>query len=164
MGLFWLTVSLIGAFVLFWPGITLLFAVWQMPEYSHGPLIPVLSGLLFLRQLKTEPILHGPVNRWPGLALLAVSVFFGILGQMVETPMVTATALILWFGAILLICFGWEQGKRSCIWASCCPCQAPPITPCRSPFSSSRPNWASGCCGWPMCRCFWMATSSTSAS
>ena len=112
MGLVWLTVSLIGAFVLFWPGIALLFDVWQMPEYSHGPLIPVLSGLLFLRQLKTEPIQHGPVNRWPGLALLAVSVFFGILGQMVETPMVTATALILWFGAILLICFGWDQGKR----------------------------------------------------
>jgi exosortase D (VPLPA-CTERM-specific) len=111
-GLFWLALSLIGAFVLFWPGIALLLTVWQMPEYSHGPLIPVLSGLLFLRQLKTEPIHQGPVNRWPGLVLMAVSVFFGILGQMVETPMVTATALILWFGAILLICFGWEQGKR----------------------------------------------------
>lgn len=111
-GLFWLVLSLAGALVLFWPGIALLLTVWQTPEYSHGPLIPVLSGLLFLRQLKTEPIEQGPVNRWPGLALMAVSVFFGILGQMVETPMVTATALVLWFGAILLICFGWDQGRR----------------------------------------------------
>ena len=31
-------------------------AAWQQPEYSHGPLIPVLSGLLFLRQLKDVPI------------------------------------------------------------------------------------------------------------
>ncbi len=111
-GLIWLAVALVGAAVLFWPGIALLLTVWQTPEYSHGPLIPVLSGLLFLRQLKTEPIEHGPVNRWPGLLLMLVSVMLALAGQMVETPMVTAAALILWFGAILLICYGWQQGRR----------------------------------------------------
>lgn len=111
-GLTWLAIALVGAAVLFWPGIALLLNVWQSPEYSHGPLIPVLSGLLFLRQLKTEPILVGPVNRWPGIALLVMSILIGIVGQMVETPMLTAAALIFWFGAILLICFGWDQGRR----------------------------------------------------
>lgn len=111
-GLVWLAVALVGAVVLFWPGISLLLTVWQTPEYSHGPLIPVLSGLLFLRQLKTEPVITGPVNRWPGVALMVLSVFLGLAGQMVETPMVTAAALIFWFGAILLICFGWQQGRR----------------------------------------------------
>ena len=111
-GLAWLALALVGAALLFWPGIALLLTVWQTPDYSHGPLIPVLSGLLFLRQLKTEPVLHGPVNRWPGLVLLVLSVAFGLLGQMVDTPMVTAIALIVWFGAILLVCFGWDQGRR----------------------------------------------------
>lgn len=111
-GLLWLFSALVGAFILFWPGIELLWQVWQSPEYSHGPLIPVLSGLLFLRQLKDEPILDGPVNRWPGLALMAVSVLLGLAGQMVETPTVTATALIPWFGSLLLVSFGWDQGKR----------------------------------------------------
>ena len=111
-GLLWLFLALLGAFVLFWPGLVLLWTVWQSPEYSHGPLIPVLSGLLFLRQLKYEPILDGPVNRWPGLILMAASVLLGLAGQMVETPTVTAVALIPWFGSVLLISFGWDQGKR----------------------------------------------------
>jgi exosortase D (VPLPA-CTERM-specific) len=111
-GLLWLFSALAGAFVLFWPGLELLWVVWQTPEYSHGPLIPILSGLLFLRQLKGEPIIQGPVNRWPGLILMVFSVLLGLAGQMVETPTVTATALVPWFGSVLLICFGWDQGKR----------------------------------------------------
>lgn len=111
-GLLWLFLAMAGAFVLFWPGIELLLTVWQSPEYSHGPLIPVLSGLLFLRQLKGEPIIQGPVNRWPGIVLMVISVLLGLAGQMVETPIVTATALVPWFGAVLLISFGWDQGKR----------------------------------------------------
>lgn len=111
-GLLWLFLALLGAFVLFWPGLALLWKVWQSPEYSHGPLIPVLSGLLFLRQLKYEPIVAGPVNRWPGLFLMAFSVLLGLAGQMVETPTVTAFALIPWFGSLLLVSFGWDQGKR----------------------------------------------------
>ncbi len=43
-------------------------AAWSKPEYSHGPLIPVLSLLLFLRQLKDVPVNEGPVtDRWPGV-------------------------------------------------------------------------------------------------
>lgn len=111
-GLIWLAVALIGAAVLFWPSIYFLLEVWHSPDYSHGPLIPLLSGLLFLRQLKGEAIVTGPVNRWPGFVLMVVSVGFGVLSRMVETPIVGAIAMIFWFGAILLICFGWDQGRR----------------------------------------------------
>lgn len=111
-GLAWLAIALIGAALLFWPSILFLLDVWHSPDYSHGPLIPLLSGLLFLRQLKGEPVLSGPVNRWPGLILMALSIGFGLLSRMVETPIVGAIALIFWFGAILLVCFGWEQGRR----------------------------------------------------
>lgn len=111
-GLFWLLVALVGAALFFREGIDALLVAWQLPEYSHGPLIPVLSGLLFLRQLKEEPIVTGPVTRWPGLALLALAMVFGLLGKMSQIDDIVAYSLILWCGAILLISFGWAQGKH----------------------------------------------------
>ena len=112
IGLFWLAFATLGAAVFFWQGIETLLISWQQPEYSHGPLIPVLSAILFLRQLKGEPIITGPVNRLPGLALLILSLILALFGKMAEIGDVTAYALILWVGAVLLICFGWEQGRR----------------------------------------------------
>lgn len=111
-GLFWLAFATLGACVFFWQGIETLVISWQQPEYSHGPLIPVLSAILFLRQLKDEPILTGPVNRLPGLALMVLSLILALFGKMAEIGDVTAYALILWVGAVLLVCFGWEQGRR----------------------------------------------------
>lgn len=111
-GLFWLLLAVLGAALFFQEGLDALLTAWQLPEYSHGPLIPVLSGLLFLRQLKHEPIHEGPVNRWPGLALLAAAMLFGLLGKLSKIDDIVAYALILWSGAILLISFGWSQGKR----------------------------------------------------
>ena len=51
-GVFWLLAAVLAAGVFFANGIDALLTAWQLPEYSHGPLIPILSGLLFLRQLK----------------------------------------------------------------------------------------------------------------
>jgi exosortase D (VPLPA-CTERM-specific) len=111
-GLFWLAFATLGAGVFFWQGIETLLIAWQQPEYSHGPLIPVLSAILFLRQLKDEPIVTGPVNRVPGLVLMGLSLILALFGKLAEIGDVTAYALILWIGAILLISFGWEQGRR----------------------------------------------------
>ena len=55
-GLFWLVVAVLGAGLFFSEGLDPLLAAWQLPEYSHGPLIPVLSLLLFLRQLLEVPV------------------------------------------------------------------------------------------------------------
>lgn len=112
-GLFWLIVATLGALAFFWNGIDALLVAWQLPEYSHGPLIPLLSLLLFLRQLKTEPVHLGPQrDRWPGVVLLIVAMGFGMLGNFSGIDDVVAYALILWVGAILLISFGWQQGKH----------------------------------------------------
>ena len=112
-GLFWLTIATIAATVFYWDGIAELLKAWQLPEYSHGPLIPLLSGLLFLRQLKTVPVNDGPVNdRWPGVVLLIIAVALGAAGNMIEIRDIVAYALILWVGAILLISFGWKTGKH----------------------------------------------------
>ncbi|WGV15924.1 VPLPA-CTERM-specific exosortase XrtD [Fuscovulum ytuae] len=111
-GIFWLAFATLGAGVFFWHGIETLLIAWQQPEYSHGPLIPVLSAILFLRQLKDEPIITGPVNRVPGLLLMVLSLILALFGKMADIGDVTAYALILWIGAVLLISFGWEQGRR----------------------------------------------------
>jgi len=112
-GSLWLLLATLAAGLFFWEGIAELLAAWKMPEYSHGPLIPVLSGLLFLRQLKTVPVNDGPVHdRWPGVALLIVAVLLGAAGKMIEIPDIVAYALILWVGAVLLISFGWKTGKH----------------------------------------------------
>lgn len=108
----WLAFATLGAAVFFDNGIETLLQAWQQPEYSHGPLIPILSAVLFLRQLKGEPIHQGPVNRIPGLLLMGLSLVLGLFGKLADIGDVTAYALILWVGAILLLCFGWDQGKR----------------------------------------------------
>lgn len=113
MGIFWLIVAVVGAGFFFWDGIAELLKAWKLPEYSHGPLIPLLSALLFLRQLKTVPVNDGPVNdRWPGVILLVIAVALGFAGNMIEIRDIVAYALILWVGAILLISFGWKTGKH----------------------------------------------------
>ena len=111
--MFWLVVAVVGAGLFFSEGIVELLEAWQTPEYSHGPLIPVLSALLFLRQLKTVPIQSGPVtDRWPGIALLAFSLALAFAGKMLGIGDIVAYGLILWVGAILLISFGWQTGKH----------------------------------------------------
>lgn len=110
--MFWLLVATIGATIFFEEGLRALLLAWKLPEYSHGPLIPVLSLLLFLRQLKEFPETVGPINdRWVGFALLLASVALALVGKLAKIDDVVAYALILWVGAILLTSFGWKVGK-----------------------------------------------------
>ncbi len=112
-GMLALLVACLGAGLFFVEGLNALLTAWKLPEYSHGPLIPVLSGLLFLRQLKDVPIQTGPINdRWVGVAVVAGSLILGGLGKLANIPDIVAYALILWTGGILLISFGWKTGKH----------------------------------------------------
>ncbi|MBD3787968.1 MAG: VPLPA-CTERM-specific exosortase XrtD [Sphingomonadales bacterium] len=107
-----LVLATVAAAIYFREGLDALLAAWSTPEYSHGPIIPVLSAFMFLHELKAEPIRSGPVNRWPGIALLVVAVLLGALGKFSRIDDVVAYATILWVGAMLLISFGWTQGKH----------------------------------------------------
>lgn len=112
-GLFWLTAATIASVVFFWEGIGALLDAWQLPEYSHGPLIPVLSALLFIRQLKEYPPQPGHIpDRLPGLWLMLFAILMGLAGKLAKIDDIVAYALILWVGAVLLISFGWKTGKH----------------------------------------------------
>jgi exosortase D (VPLPA-CTERM-specific) len=111
-GPFWLALAVLGAAVFFRDGLSTLLTAWAAPEYSHGPLIPVLSGILFLRQLKDHPAQSAPVtDRGPGVALLILALVLGAGGNLIGIGDIVAYALILWVGAMLLIGFGWRQGR-----------------------------------------------------
>ena len=112
-GMFWLALAVAAAGVVFRDGIDELLRAWQTPEYSHGPLIPILSALLFLRHLKAVPVQDGPVNdRWPGVLLMVLALALGFGGQMIGIGDIVAYGLILWVGAVLLISFGWRTGRQ----------------------------------------------------
>jgi len=112
-GVFCLFLATVAAGIYFREGIGALLVAWQLPEYSHGPLIPVLSGLLFLRQLKEVPVHDGPVSdRGVGVAVLVFALLLGLVGKLSRIDDIVAYALILWVAAILLISFGWRTGKQ----------------------------------------------------
>ncbi|MDO6736052.1 VPLPA-CTERM-specific exosortase XrtD [Octadecabacter sp. 1_MG-2023] len=111
--MFWFLVAVIGAGIFFANGIDALLEAWQLPEYSHGPLIPVLSAFLFLKQLKDYPINPDVArNRWPGVILVVISILMGALGILANIGDIVAYALILWVGGVLLVSWGWDTGKH----------------------------------------------------
>ena len=112
-GIFWLVVATLGAGVFFYDGVEALLAAWAQPEYSHGPLIPVLSGLLFLRQLREYPPDPGPKRqRWVGVMVILLAITVGAFGKLAEISDLVAYATIIWVGGILLVSFGWETGRH----------------------------------------------------
>lgn len=113
LGLFWFALAVLSAVVYFQTGVAALGEAWILPEYSHGPLIPLLSLFLFLRHLKRVPVLAGPVtDRGPGLALILVAMVLGGVGRLIQIDDFAAYAMILWTGGILLLSFGWAQGRQ----------------------------------------------------
>lgn len=100
----------------FWLGFVALGQAWTTAEYSHGPLIPLISAYLFVRELRARPRAltpEGPV--WPGLALIAVSLGVGVVGNLIKVADIVNYAFILWVGGVVLAIFGWTRGKQH--WA-----------------------------------------------
>ena len=61
-GLFWFALAVLSALPLFWYGFGGLAQAWAKPEYSHGPVIPLLSFYMFLHEMKAVPPPAAPVT------------------------------------------------------------------------------------------------------
>lgn len=114
IGLLWFIALIAVALPIFWLGLKSLGAAWITPEYSHGPLIPLISLYLFLRELRNAPPSDptARVNRIPGIMVIMVGLGLGILGNLVKIPDIITYALIIWLGGVVLTGFGWDRGRR----------------------------------------------------
>jgi exosortase D (VPLPA-CTERM-specific) len=112
-GLFWLTLLVAASIPVFWFGFVSLGEAWLTPEYSHGPIIPLISLYLFLRELRQGPqfLPVEPVVRWPGLLVIGAGLALAILGNVVRIPDIVTYAFIIWVGGVVLTVMGWERGR-----------------------------------------------------
>lgn len=124
LGLGWFLLLIVAAVPVYWLGFGSLLAAWSTAEYSHGPLIPLISLYLFLRELRkldgatpppALPAHLAGANPWPGIALIIFSLGFGIFGNLIRIPDVVTYAFILWVGGVVLVGFGWARGRQH--WA-----------------------------------------------
>jgi exosortase D (VPLPA-CTERM-specific) len=110
-GLAWLALAVISTLPLFWFGLAGLASEWSRPEFSHGPVIPILSFYMFLRELKDVPPEATPVtDRWPGVILIGFALMLAIIGNMVRIDDIVFYALIFWVGGLILTGFGFRRG------------------------------------------------------
>ena len=98
---------------IFWFGFESLLRAWSTPEYSHGPIIPLISLYLFLRELRAAPADDGsPKRRWPGVLVITAALALAALGNLARIPDIVAYAFIIWTGGVVLTIFGWKRGIR----------------------------------------------------
>lgn len=96
---------------IFWYGFASLVDAWAVPEYSHGPIIPLISTFLFLRDLRHIPPSVVPItDRWPGIAVLALGLLIGVMGNLTRIPDIVTYAFLVWLGGMILITLGWRRG------------------------------------------------------
>lgn len=112
-GLFWFLLLIAGSVPLFWIGLVSLAQAWSTPEYSHGPLIPLISLYLFLRELRRSPLPDLDVaDRWPGVLVIVAALALAVFGNLTRIPDIVTYAMIIWIGGIVLTVFGWQRGIR----------------------------------------------------
>lgn len=110
-GLFWFCLAIVSTLPLFWFGLSGLAEAWSRPEYSHGPVIPILSFYMFLREMKAVPPAGRPVfDRWPGVAVLGLGLAMAAIGNLARIDDIVFYALIVWIAGLLLTVFGWRRG------------------------------------------------------
>ena len=106
-----LAVAVLAAGVVFWSGLASLVRAWSMPEYSHGPIIPLVSAFLFLREMRTAPpVAHAITDRWPGVFVVLIGIGVGVFGNLIRIADIVTYGFIIWVAGMVLISFGLRRG------------------------------------------------------
>ncbi|MEO0682814.1 MAG: VPLPA-CTERM-specific exosortase XrtD [Pseudomonadota bacterium] len=110
-GFLLLLLAALAPIPLFWFGATNLAYEWSKPEYSHGPLIPVLSAFMFLREMsQVPPVQHEIRDRRTGLWIIGAAFVIAAFGNMVRIPDLVFYSMIIWVAGMVLVCFGFRRG------------------------------------------------------
>lgn len=108
----WLILAAAGLAAFYGEALAALGASWQRPEYSYGPLVPVITGLMILREMHRRPPLPDAGSRAPGVALLAAGLLVGLLGNLAQVADIGTYGFILSLGSVILIAAGTREGLR----------------------------------------------------
>ena len=111
-GTLWLLLAAAGLVAFFWGGLASLVDAWSRPEYSHGPIIPIIAAWLILRQLRNHPPVADAGSRLPGLAVLGVGLVTGLLGNLTHIPDIVTYGLLIAVAGVILVLAGSRQGLR----------------------------------------------------
>ncbi|MEO9827673.1 MAG: VPLPA-CTERM-specific exosortase XrtD [Paracoccaceae bacterium] len=110
--LFWLIIAGIGITAFFWDGITSLYDAWSRPEYSHGPIIPLIAGYLLLRECRDASLKTDLENRVPGFVFLFFGLLVGLVGNLTQIPYLITYGFIIVVGSLILVVTGIRQALR----------------------------------------------------
>jgi len=114
---FWLlsALTLVAAIVVFRDGIALLGEAWTLPEYTHGPLIPVISLVLLHRQISRDGGLFAPGSGSTAMVagllagLAGAMALFGALSGLAE---LSAYGIVVFAAALMVVALGWPCSAR----------------------------------------------------
>ncbi|WP_136637812.1 VPLPA-CTERM-specific exosortase XrtD [Pseudooceanicola onchidii] len=111
-GFWWFVALNLAAIPIFWIGFVSLAQAWSTAEYSHGPLIPVISMYLFLRELRQYPPLPATVtDRGIGIWVTVLALVIASVGNLARIPDIVTYAYIVWVAGMVLTLFGWQRGR-----------------------------------------------------
>lgn len=115
-GFAYLIIMAIGMALYFRDGIVSLLAAWSKPEYSHGPLIPLVAGYLILREVRDNPSPAGKGSEVPGLLVVLLGLIVGLLGNVTQIPYFITYGLLIAIGGVILLVAGSRRGLK--FWAA----------------------------------------------
>jgi exosortase len=96
-------------------GLNNMWTVWQgSPEFSHGPLIPLVAAFLAWQQkgwLARQPF----TGSWSGVALCAIGALVALVGKLGSVFTLAQIGALLAFWGLILAFTGWMVCRR--LWA-----------------------------------------------
>ncbi len=108
----WLLLASIGSLFFYWEGLISLGTAWQRPEYSYGPMVPLITAYMTLREIHHRPPLPASGSRLPGFAVLLLAVIVGLVGNLARINDIVTYGFILSIAGFILMVAGTREGLR----------------------------------------------------
>jgi exosortase D (VPLPA-CTERM-specific) len=98
--------------VFYWDGFVAMVQSWTRPEYSFGPLVPLVSAYMLLHEIRRRPPMADGGSRWPGVVMIGFGLATGYIGNLSQIPYLIAYGFIISIGGLALVLAGIRQGLR----------------------------------------------------
>ena len=100
--------------VIFQSTFGMLYSAWQLEEYSHGFLIPLISGYL-LWQRRAQFASLPFEGSWAGVVLVLLGLLVYFLGTLAAITTIDAYALVMVIAGCVLAVMGWKAFRLALV-------------------------------------------------